>query len=127
MVPIIGAIGYIVFKLLTRQPETASPIFGNLPKRKTPALIYNGQSMLISPKGTMLGRYVQIIKQDGYFYLRDKGSRHGTFLNGRPLSDDTYLLHDGDDIQLGQGVSYRFVESSGQTIKSADLKWLKQR
>lgn len=120
---VIGAI-YLLLRRRSRKAGIISPIFGTLPGHKTPALIYNGRALIIPSDGTKLGRHTEIIKRDGCFYLVDNGSRNGTFLNGHPLGSDYYLLNNGDDIQLGLGASYRFVETVGRPAKSFSLKWL---
>jgi S1-C subfamily serine protease len=45
-------------------------------------------------------RHAAIVDRDGTFYLQDLGSRNGTLLNGRPVTEETALT-DGDVIGFG--------------------------
>ena len=44
-------------------------------------------------------RHCQILLSDGQLSVRDLGSRHGTFINGRPVSESP-LAH-GDELCVG--------------------------
>jgi CheY-like chemotaxis protein len=44
-------------------------------------------------------RHCVLFERDGQVWVRDLGSRNGTFLNGKPLQEDQ-LLRDGDRLEL---------------------------
>lgn len=49
--------------------------------------------------------HAQILQSDGAFYLEDRGSANGTFLNGNELSANSpSLLNNGDQIRLGKTI-----------------------
>jgi DNA-binding response OmpR family regulator len=48
--------------------------------------------------------------QGGRYYLRDLGSKNGTYLNGRPVSDPVQL-YDNDTIQIALCERIRFIGS----------------
>lgn len=45
--------------------------------------------------------HAELVSRDGEWYLRDLGSRNGTFLNGRPLGPSPVPVRHGDEILLG--------------------------
>jgi pSer/pThr/pTyr-binding forkhead associated (FHA) protein len=46
-------------------------------------------------------RHARIDLVRGVLYLADEGSSNGTFLNGKPLGDESIELRPGDDIDVG--------------------------
>ena len=46
-------------------------------------------------------KHAEIVQTDNGYFLRDLGSTNGTFVNSKKISDDDYLLQDGDAIRLG--------------------------
>ena len=56
--------------------------------------------------------HAEIANVDGQYVLRDRGSRHGTFVNGRQVTAEQPLA-DGDRIRLGRsgGAEVRFLVS----------------
>jgi pSer/pThr/pTyr-binding forkhead associated (FHA) protein len=48
-------------------------------------------------------KHASIEYESGTFYLRDIGSRNGTFLNGLRI-DETAVLHPGDEIRVGKTI-----------------------
>ena len=119
LIPVLGVIGYFLLRRHSQRTGMISPIFGMLPGEKSPALIYAGRSIPLPEDGTTLGRHIRIIQRDGCFYIMDTGSQNGTFVNGRPVGEGYYLLHDGDDVQLSREVSYRFVERHRRITQSS--------
>jgi serine phosphatase RsbU (regulator of sigma subunit) len=65
--------------------------------------------------------HAEIIQEDGHFVIVDKGSRHGTFVNG--IRSERAVLKSRDEITLGvPGVRILFIEDPGsQNISSAYL------
>ncbi len=54
-------------------------------------------------------RHVEIAVSDGQPSLRDLGSLNGTACNGRLVGADWIVLHDGDQIALGDGFTFRVI------------------
>lgn len=57
-------------------------------------------------------RHCELTLEDGVFYVRDLGSRHGTLVNGRHI--EKAALADGDLLQLG--LTHFRVESISPAI-----------
>lgn len=53
------------------------------------------------PDQGVSGKHATLLFRSGKFRLRDNLSSNGTFVNGQDLEDETYTLHDGDIIQIG--------------------------
>ena len=47
--------------------------------------------------------HAEFIQDGGRLFVRDRGSRNGTIVNGRRISEDTELRH-GDDVKIGSSV-----------------------
>jgi len=68
-------------------------------------------------KRTFSRRHFSVGREDGFFVLRDHGSRNGTFINGQADAIAEHVLRDGDIISAGGRL---FVFSSGsQDVVSA--------
>lgn len=52
-------------------------------------------------------KHARIYRMHGEFWLEDLGSTNGTFLNGQ-LVERPSMLYDGDRVQMGQEVLFRF-------------------
>jgi pSer/pThr/pTyr-binding forkhead associated (FHA) protein len=53
--------------------------------------------------------HAKVRAEAGKLYLLDMGSSNGTFLNGQRLApNQPYILHDGDEVRLGQMVMRMF-------------------
>src|SRR5262245_35361727 len=59
--------------------------------------------------------HAEIVRENGRFLLRDRGSRFGTFVNGEPITER--FLHHGDRIGLGKSgrVELVFVTEASST------------
>lgn len=54
--------------------------------------------------------HAQIVLREGIYYIKDTGSKNGTFVNDNPLkSGFEWRLNNGDKIRLGQ-VEFLFVD-----------------
>lgn len=61
-----------------------------------------GNTITISNDVTVSGEHVNILYRQGKFYIKDKMTANGTFLNGEELEvEKAYVLNDGDDVRLG--------------------------
>ena len=58
--------------------------------------------------------HAEIVRREGRYFLRDLGSKNGTYLNGERL-EAAQLMHDGDEIHLGLAVRLSFV-GAGNTM-----------
>ena len=65
--------------------------------------------------------HAEIAIVDGKYIVRDRGSRHGTFVNGRQVTTEQPLT-DGDRIRLGRsgGAEMRFLISDDAALSSGD-------
>ena len=63
------------------------------------------QAQVFLPLSLVSRRHARIFEEGGAFHVEDLGSRHGTYLNGRPVAWRIRLA-DGDQIWM---TSYGFV------------------
>jgi DNA-binding response OmpR family regulator len=65
-------------------------------------------------------RHAVIQKERGQWMIRDAGSRNGTFVNGKRISDP-HILRDGDEIQIGLDFKAVYVdpEATGALVTDA--------
>ncbi|NOG49500.1 MAG: FHA domain-containing protein [Chloroflexi bacterium] len=54
---------------------------------------------------------MRIFESDGRFFIEDKGSRNGTWINGKKLENATQELYDNDEIHIALAVRLQFVGS----------------
>jgi pSer/pThr/pTyr-binding forkhead associated (FHA) protein len=70
------------------------------------------------PVSTVSGYHAQILKEGENYYLLDKGSINGTYLNGeRLVSGEKKLLNDGDIIKIQ---SFELFYSTGLSVMNID-------
>jgi len=62
--------------------------------------------------------YIQ--RQDDGYYLFDRESKNGTFVNGEAVTD-SQLLHDGDEIQIALRFRLTYVEAGATAPLTMDL------
>jgi len=106
---LLGAAVYRFLRRWPRRPDRMLSLSARLPIKKTPGLLHAGRLIPLPKERTLLGRDTEIIQRDGGFYLANTGGEKGTCLNGSHIGSGSYLLHDGDEVQIGRDVSYRFV------------------
>lgn len=110
LLPVAGAIAYtLLLRSRPKQMNKHTPTPGSVPG-KIPALIHAGRAIPLLEPRTRLGHHIEIIQRGKGFYLTDTGSQHGTLLNGSHIGRGYYFLHDGDQVQLGSDIPYRFVK-----------------
>lgn len=57
-------------------------------------------------------RHARLTRGETGFLVSDLSSRFGTFLNGKPVSQDPVPLRDGDELVLGGALSLKFHDPS---------------
>lgn len=72
------------------------------------------QADIAIPDRRVSGAHAEIAYREGYHYLRDLGSKNGTYVNGQPI-EGVHRLADGDEISLALVVSLTFV-GAGKTV-----------
>jgi len=64
---------------------------------------------IVLPERPVSRRHAAIEWDGVNFYLRDLGSKNGTYVNGHEVRGKPYLLRDGDEIQIALCVKLGFV------------------
>lgn len=64
---------------------------------------------IILPERQTSRHHALIERGNGGYFLRDLGSKNGTYVNGQQVTDDPYHLKDGDEIQIALCVKMGFV------------------
>ncbi len=75
----------------------------------------HGSSDIVVRDKRVSRHHAEIEHQKGAYYLRDLGSRNGTFVNAQRASDGRTQLRNGDTISFGGSVSYLFLSQAGRT------------
>ncbi len=66
---------------------------------------------LVLPERQISRKHCELYRgEDGAFYVRDLGSKNGTFVNGREVKEAT-RLQDGDEISMALSIKLAFVGS----------------
>ncbi|MBN1642857.1 MAG: FHA domain-containing protein [Anaerolineae bacterium] len=65
---------------------------------------------IVLPERQVSRQHAEIYLQSGRYYLRDLGSKNGTYLNGRPVLEPVQL-YDNDTIQIALCERIRFIGS----------------
>ncbi len=55
--------------------------------------------------------HIRIFRADGRYYVEDKNSRNGTWVNGKKLENDIRELYDNDEIHIALAVRLQFIGS----------------
>lgn len=65
-------------------------------------------------------RHARLERERGQYYVQDVGSRNGTYVNGRRLTEP-HLLRDGDEIQIGLEFKALYIdpEATGALVTDA--------
>jgi len=67
-------------------------------------------------------RHARVVVEGGHALIEDLGSKNGTHVNGKPVTEPL-PLHDGDEVRLGRGaVALRFVAALGTTRTEVDVQ-----
>ena len=73
---------------------------------------------VVVPEAGVSRQHAQILESDDGYLLRDLASTNGTYVNQQRLSDQDYLLKDGDRIRLGSSkMSFVFRHSVADTLQ----------
>ncbi len=67
-----------------------------------------GGTNLLLPERQISRRHAEIVRKPDGFWLKDLGSKNGTFLNGKEVREPVQL-QDGDEIQVALCVKIAFV------------------
>jgi hypothetical protein len=70
-----------------------------------------GECDLVLPERQVSREHIRIYRSGETYYMEDLGSKNGTWVNGKQVSNDTVPLHDGDEIQIALAVKITFVGS----------------
>ena len=71
-----------------------------------------GSADLMLPERQISRRHAELYRADDGFWLRDLGSKNGTFVNGKEIKESVPVkLSDGDEIQIALSVKIAFVGS----------------
>jgi pSer/pThr/pTyr-binding forkhead associated (FHA) protein len=60
---------------------------------------------------TLSREHTQVYPKDGKFFVRDLGSKNGTYVNGRLINQPTAIKH-GDRIKVGPSVTFMLLFDS---------------
>jgi len=69
---------------------------------------------IVVPDRRISRRHAEIVRQQGRYFLRDLGSKNGTYLNSDRL-EAVRLLQDSDELHVGLAARFRFV-GAGNTV-----------
>ncbi len=71
-----------------------------------------GSADLMLPERQISRRHAELYRKEDGFWLRDLGSKNGTFVNGKEIKESAPVkLTDGDEIQIALSVKIAFVGS----------------
>ena len=71
-----------------------------------------GSADLMLPERQISRRHAELYRADDGFWLRDLGSKNGTFVNGKEIKESVPVkLSDGDEIQIALSVKLAVVGS----------------
>jgi hypothetical protein len=136
-IPLLAALGVFFFAFLKKPMKTsqsAAPFPGSQTAHGARLQVKSGaqagRTVPITARRTLIGRHAdcnirvngrgisyqhaEISERDGVYYLSDLNSHTGTYLNGKQLAKGYYPLRNGAEIRLGEEITCRFVEATGQ-------------
>jgi phosphoserine phosphatase RsbU/P len=61
---------------------------------------YADCDVVLKDAGRVSRYHAQFIRRKGRYYVKDMGSRNGTFLNDRQIGEEPQLLQDGDRVRV---------------------------
>ena len=63
---------------------------------------------IVLPERQVSRQHAEIFLDHGLYYIRDLGSKNGTYVNDRPITE-AIRLQDGDSVQIALCARFRFV------------------
>lgn len=69
---------------------------------------------IVIPDRRVSREHAEIVLRNGNYFIRDLGSKNGTYLNGKRL-EAASILQDGDEIHVGMTAQFFFV-GAGNTV-----------
>jgi pSer/pThr/pTyr-binding forkhead associated (FHA) protein len=60
--------------------------------------------------------HAEVFEEEGYYKVRDLGSKNGTSVNGKKVVEQGQMLHHGDGIELAEGQVILCFNPSGRTL-----------
>jgi DNA-binding response OmpR family regulator len=73
---------------------------------------------LVVPLSRVERQHARIIRDGRNYAISDLDSRNGTFINGKPIDAESWLLKDGDQIGLGGTIALRFHDASSAAAEA---------
>src|SRR5688572_21293968 len=70
-----------------------------------------GECELVLPERQVSREHIHIYYDGSEYFLKDLGSKNGTWVNGVEIPNQTITLHDGDEISIAKVVKMTFVGS----------------
>jgi len=102
---------YPYLKLLNRRDELSFRVDESyvLNSRKTIGRLSKNDFVINDP--FLSGNHAEFFSEDGIYYMRDLGSKNGSFINNVKIEYDAVPLNNGDKIQIGQ-LTFIFVQDN---------------
>jgi pSer/pThr/pTyr-binding forkhead associated (FHA) protein len=115
-----------IFSLLSSEERA---VLADLPKESSMFIVVAGPNMgerfLLNSESTTIGRdpssaiflddvtvsrkHAEIVRRDGGFFVEDRGSLNGSYVNSRPVTNERLVV--GDEVQIGK---FRLTYFSGK-------------
>lgn len=90
-------------QLITNKKSLYFDVNSVYPLDKDIMVIGRGEKCDISINDLYMStRHVQLWFEEGEWYIADLASTNGTYINGRKMKDEPFILDSGDTIKVGQ-------------------------